>query len=320
MAARFRYNPHTCRYEPVFQTPKTAGKQLLWVMLMAFITATGAFYYYTNRFGLPAEQQLAAEYEQHRKAWQEQLQQLKSLEQTLWGVLERDNQQYRLMLDLSPLSEDQLLAGTGGTPEAIPAFAFAYSELANGYRQLFRLRHRAQIAKQSLDVLHREADRKNQMKESRPAIQPVDNRQLSHLYTTFGLRMHPIFGVLKEHKGLDFSLPKGAPVYASGNGRVSLAHYSPSYGNVVYIDHGFGYETRYAHLHRFIVQAGQYVKRGQVIGYVGNTGISVSPHLHYEVHCQGQPVNPIYFFQRDLPSEEYERLIRKAEKNAGSLD
>lgn len=155
---------------------------------------------------------------------------------------------------------------------------------------------------------------------SRPAIQPVDNRELTRLHTTFGLRMHPIFNVLMDHKGLDFTAPKGAPVYATGDGRVSMAYFSGSYGNVIFIDHGFDYETRYAHLYKFNVTPGQFVKRGQLIGYVGNTGISVSPHLHYEVFYKGQAVNPIYFFQRDLSNLEYRKLIQTAGKSESSLD
>jgi murein DD-endopeptidase MepM/ murein hydrolase activator NlpD len=123
-----------------------------------------------------------------------------------------------------------------------------------------------------------------------------------------------------DHKGLDFTAPKGSPVYATGDGRVSMAYFSGSYGNVIYIDHGFDYETRYAHLYKFNVRPGQFVKRGELIGYVGNTGISVSPHLHYEVFYKGQAVNPIHFFQRDLSNQEYLKLIQTAGKSESSLD
>jgi len=123
-----------------------------------------------------------------------------------------------------------------------------------------------------------------------------------------------------EHKGLDFTAPYGTPVYATGDGIVSEAYNSTSYGNVIYIDHNFDFETRYAHLARFIVSKGQKVKRGEIIGYVGNTGISTAPHLHYEILFNGKHINPINFFQRDLRNEEYERLIELAGTDAVILD
>jgi murein DD-endopeptidase MepM/ murein hydrolase activator NlpD len=125
---------------------------------------------------------------------------------------------------------------------------------------------------------------------------------------------------VKDHKGLDFSAPRGTPVYATGDGRISMAYFSGSYGNVVYVDHGFDFETRYAHLNRFIVHQGEFVKRGQVIGYVGNTGISASPHLHYEVLFKGVHTNPINFFQRDLNNTEYEKLIKITDQKNYPLD
>lgn len=320
MRMHFRYNPHTCRFEPVHHTPGQFLKRFAFTLLLSAILGFVAFHYYALHYEYPAEQELRAENEFYKAQWNYLRTELAKSGQQLAELLERDNSHYRMMLDLTILSSDQLKAGSGGAPMPVPADAQPYRELKAGYHHLIQLQHRVQVAQQSMNELHEEADRKNRMKESRPAIQPVDNRELNRLHTTFGQRMHPIFGVLMDHKGLDFALPKGSPVYATGNGRVSQAHYSPSYGNVVYIDHGFGYETRYAHLQKFTVHAGQYVKRGQIIGYVGNTGVSVSPHLHYEVYYKGTAVNPIHFFQRDLSDEEYMKLIRIAGKAEHSLD
>lgn len=320
MKLRYRYNRDTCRFEPVHPSPAVWMRRLLVVSLLSACVAFGFFLIYTRHFGFPAEQRLASENAHYRRQWQFINNELGKSEQRLSALLTRDNTNYRLMLDLPPLSPDQLKAGSGGAPVPLPEDVQHYDELKSSYTRLIQLQHRLEVARQSFDELHEEADRKNRIKESRPAIQPVDNRELNRLHTTFGLRMHPIFGVLMDHKGLDFALPKGSPVYATGNGRVSQAHYSPSYGNVVYIDHGFGYETRYAHLQKFIVHPGQYVQRGQIIGYVGNTGVSVSPHLHYEVYYKGAAVNPIHFFQRDLSSEEYLKLIQRAGRASHSLD
>ncbi len=314
MSVHFRYNPSSCRYEPVHYSPRRVIRQVMAMLFLSFSCGLVALMYQAYRGQLPAEQQLSSKNQQYKKEWKNLLVALENREKQLSEVLERDNNRYRVMLDLPPLSPEQLQAGSGGLPEPVPADALPFAGLTEGYRHLFRLQHRARIAGQSLAALHHKADRRNQMQASRPAIQPVDKLALLRLHTTFGLRMHPVFGIVKEHKGIDFSLPHGAPVYATGSGRVSMAHYSPSYGNVVYIDHGFGYETRYAHLQRFTVQAGQYVKRGQLIGYVGNTGISVSPHLHYEVHYKGEAVNPLHFFQPNLSPMEYARLISESAK------
>jgi murein DD-endopeptidase MepM/ murein hydrolase activator NlpD len=165
-----------------------------------------------------------------------------------------------------------------------------------------------------------ELTRKEKMWASRPAIQPVSNKDLTHLHTIFGLRMHPLLGYSRPHNGLDFTAPVGSPIYATGDGRVSVAQRSLSYGNVVYIDHGYQFETRYAHMTHYIVGKGEHVKRGQVIGYVGNTGLSVAAHLHYEVLYKNNPINPINFFQRDLNNKEYEKLIEVGSRATSSLD
>jgi len=132
--------------------------------------------------------------------------------------------------------------------------------------------------------------------------------------------LHPKHGDVRPHNGLDFTAPTGTPVYATGDGKVQMAYFSSTYGNVIYINHGFQFETRYAHLNRYIVKAGDVIKRGQIIGYVGDTGTSVGPHLHYEVLYKGDPVNPINFFQRDLNNKEYEKLIELGSRAVSSLD
>jgi murein DD-endopeptidase MepM/ murein hydrolase activator NlpD len=173
---------------------------------------------------------------------------------------------------------------------------------------------------QSYDELEKLVNRKIKMWASRPAIQPVDNRQLDRLHLTFGLRMHPLLNIVREHNRLDFTAAKGTPVYATGDGKALKVYTSDTYGKVVYINHGYGYETRYAHLSGFNVIEGQIVKRGQVIAFVGNSGTSVSDHLHYEVLFNDKHINPINFFQRDLNNKEYEKLIQLGSQNSEPLD
>jgi murein DD-endopeptidase MepM/ murein hydrolase activator NlpD len=181
-------------------------------------------------------------------------------------------------------------------------------------------RNRLDIEIQSFEQLAKELAVKERMWASRPAIQPISNADLTYLHTTYGMRQHPILGYWRPHRGLDFTAPKGSPIYATGDGVIGEAHYSTTFGNVVYIDHNFGFETRYAHMTEYIVKKGEHVKRGQIIGYVGNSGLSVATHLHYEVLFKGEQINPINFFQRDLNNKEYERLVELGGLATTSLD
>lgn len=216
-----------------------------------------------------------------------------------------------------PLDQSQREAGVGGREkesEKIP-----YPLIRTAYQQSEKIKNRLDIEAQSLNQLMDELLKKEKMWASRPAIQPISNKDLVHLHTIFGLRMHPLLGYVRPHNGLDFTAPAGSPVYATGDGRVSNAQHSTSF-NVIYIDHGYNFVTRYAHLTNYIVGAGQQVKRGQVIGYVGNTGLSVAAHLHYEVLYNNTHIDPINFFQRDLNNKEYEKLIEVGSQSAISLD
>ncbi|MFW5726237.1 MAG: M23 family metallopeptidase, partial [bacterium] len=172
----------------------------------------------------------------------------------------------------------------------------------------------------SYDELLKQAEDKNAMLAAIPAIQPVSNKELRRLASGFGMRVHPIYKVKMMHPGIDFSAPQGTPVYATGAGKViTVKSAFAGYGKQVEIDHGFGYITKYAHMSDFNVKVGQTVERGQCIGYVGNSGTSTAPHLHYEIIKDGEKVNPIYFFYQDITPEEYEVLVQLASIENQSL-
>jgi murein DD-endopeptidase MepM/ murein hydrolase activator NlpD len=130
----------------------------------------------------------------------------------------------------------------------------------------------------------------------------------------YKMRMHPILKIRKLHKGMDFTAPRGTPIYASGNGKIYRAQRSSTFGKVVYIDHGYGYKSIYAHMSKMVVRRGQQVRRGDIIGYVGSTGLSVAPHLHYEVHKNGKALNPISFYYGDLTPEEFLAIQQSSEE------
>jgi murein DD-endopeptidase MepM/ murein hydrolase activator NlpD len=184
-----------------------------------------------------------------------------------------------------------------------------------------KLSQQLYLQSKSFDEVFTRVKNKATMMSSIPAIQPISNRNLKMIASGFGYRVHPIYKTVKLHEGLDFTASTGTPIYATGNGTVEQFNRKGSgYGNHIIIDHGFGYETLYAHMSRFGVKPGQKVTRGQIIGYVGSTGASVGPHLHYEVIKNGSPINPINFFYNDLSPLEYEKMREIAAQSNQSFD
>jgi murein DD-endopeptidase MepM/ murein hydrolase activator NlpD len=153
-----------------------------------------------------------------------------------------------------------------------------------------------------------------------PAIQPVSNKNLKQTASGYGMRIDPIYKTAKFHSGMDFSANIGTPIYATGDGVIKKAGWESGYGKIIIINHGFGYETWYAHLNDYDVRVGQKVKRGEVIGKVGNTGKSTGPHLHYEVRLKGKVVNPVNYYFMDLSAEDYDKMIELAANQGKVFD
>jgi murein DD-endopeptidase MepM/ murein hydrolase activator NlpD len=238
----------------------------------------------------------------------------------LLGLIEKGDHNYRVILDSEPLDSSIREAGIGGSEKIDKSRLKEFPLVLKEYLLLEKLKHQLDVELQSYDEIARMFEQKSSMWASRPAIQPVSNKTLTHLHTSFGDRLHPVLGYVREHKGLDFTADIGTPVYATGDGVIKSAYFSGSFGNVIFLDHNYGYETRYAHLSGFNTKVGQKIKRGEIIGFVGNTGLSHGPHLHYEVVFKGQQINPINFFQRDLSNKEYEKLVEEGSKHRESLD
>jgi len=188
-------------------------------------------------------------------------------------------------------------------------------------KHLESLQKQLAVQSQSLDDIASLAKEKEKLLQSLPAIQPVQNKDLKRMASGYGFRTDPFTKVKKFHYGMDFSAPSGTPVYATGDGVVSRADSNSSgYGEHIRVDHGYGYETIYAHLSQYNVRPGQKVKRGDVIGYVGSTGRSEAPHLHYEVKKNGEHLNPINFYYGSLSSEEYAEMLKQSSQGNQSLD
>jgi len=220
---------------------------------------------------------------------------------------------YRIVLGAEPIDKNIRNAGVGGADRYADIrdknlidedMIVALSEKVD------KLKRKVYIELKSQDELRSLAEKKVKLFAAIPAIQPISNKQLVALASGFGVRIHPIYKVKKMHTGIDFAAPIGTPIYATADGKVEEVSVKFSgYGKMVVLDHGFGYKTRYAHMHDFAVRTGQNIKRGELIGYVGDTGVSTAPHLHYEVMLNGVLINPVHYFFNDLSPDEYEKIV-----------
>ena len=195
------------------------------------------------------------------------------------------------------------------------------TELVNSMsNQLNNLSLRLAFQSKSYNTIENMVKNKEKLLLAIPAIQPVSNKDLNRIASGFGMRLHPILKIYRPHNGLDFTAPVGVPIYATADGRVDKAEFNGGFGNHVIIKHGYGFETVYGHMVRIKARAGESVKRGEVIGYVGSTGLSSGPHCHYEVHRNGVPVDPIYYFYQDLTPTQFDRILKLAAAANQSLD
>lgn len=244
------------------------------------------------------------------------------IDEVLAEIAERDNNIYRAYFNTSPIPMEQRKAGFGGVNRYKELEGYNNSQLVvNTSKRVDVISKELAIQSKSLDEILKLAKEKNKLLAAIPAIQPVKNEQMKRVASGFGYRSDPFTKVRKMHEGMDFTAATGTPVYATGDGVVIAADNSKSgYGNHIEIRHGYGYLTLYGHLSKYKARAGQRVKRGDVIGYVGSTGRSEAPHLHYEVHKDGKVVNPINFYYGNISAAEYVAISKLANQENQSLD
>lgn len=240
----------------------------------------------------------------------------------LKDIEDRDNNLYRIFFNSSPIPNEQRRAGFGGINRYDAFDGYNNAELIkNATRKMDILSKSLVVQSKSLDEIINLAKDKEKLLAAIPAIQPVKNEDLTRMASGFGYRNDPFTKIRKFHYGMDFSAKTGTPIFASGDGVVMKADNSLSgYGNLIIINHGFGYKSFYAHMSKFKARRGQKVKRGDIIGYVGSTGRSEAPHLHYEVHKDGKPINPINFYYGSISAEEYKAISILANQENQALD
>jgi murein DD-endopeptidase MepM/ murein hydrolase activator NlpD len=244
------------------------------------------------------------------------------IDEVLEDIEERDNNIYRAYFNTAPIPVEQRKAGFGGINRYKELEGFNNSDLViHTSKRVDVISKELVIQSKSLDEILKLAKAKNKLLAAIPAIQPVKNENLKHMASGFGYRTDPFTKVRKMHEGMDFTAKTGTPIFATGDGIIARADNTASgYGNHIVLRHGFGYETLYGHLSKYKCHAGQRVKRGDVIGYVGSTGRSEAPHLHYEVHKDGKVVNPLNFYYGNISAAEYTAISKLANQENQSLD
>ncbi|MDY0780905.1 M23 family metallopeptidase [Tenacibaculum sp. IB213877] len=318
---KYYYDPDTLSYRRIEVRKRDKVKNTIIGMLSILLTAFFGFIVFSQFLTSPKERAQKRELENLKLHYELLSKRMEESSNVLADLQERDNYIYRTYFEANPIPDEQRKAGFGGVNRYKSLEGFDNSGMIkNVTKDLDILSKQIVVQSKSLDEIVELAKEKEKMLASIPAIQPVKNQDLKRMASGFGMRLHPILKSWRMHKGMDFTSPTGTPIYASGNGKVIRATRSSTYGNVIYIDHGYGYETIYAHMSKFVAKRGQQVKRGDLIGYVGNTGRSAAPHLHYEVHKNGRPVNPIYYYYGDLTPEEFAAMQKASQEQRQSYD
>lgn len=315
----YRYNSATEQYERVYP----GRKERIWAQMRSYIWAVAIVAFAAlllyNFVELPRERDLRVKGERLEARVDILKQQADRALSVMEDLAERDNNFYRAMMQTEPLTAARRYAGLERRRNIDSIGALSDEALVHDVTtKLDRLDQMVYAQIKSFDYLAMMVDSQKTRVNHMPAIQPVPEKFLRTMASGYGTRLDPIYGTVKFHEGLDFSAPVGTPVYATADGSVRTSSWQSAYGNMVEIDHGFNYTTRYAHLSKLIARVGQNVKRGDLIGLVGNTGKSTGPHLHYEVRYRGAPQNPVNYYFYDLSPEQYDELIRLAE-NAGHV-
>ena len=273
-------------------------------------------------FDSPKEKMLNREIKQLISQYEITQKKLQQVEIVLDDIQHRDDNIYRVIFEADPIPKTIRKAGYGGVNRYQNLKGYKNSDLIiSTTKKIDQITKQLYIQSKSFDYIITLAENKEKMLASIPAIQPVSNKDLSRMASGFGYRIHPIYKTNKFHAGMDFSAKTGTPIYSTGDGTVYKVRKSKrGYGNHVVINHGFGYKTLYAHMSKYTVKKGQKIKRGDIIGYVGNTGTSVAPHLHYEVHKDGKKINPVNFYYNDLTPAKYEKMLEICSQNNQSFD
>lgn len=312
----YKFNPHTLSYEKVAVGARDAIRKISFTVLFGLVLGVLFMIVGYQFIDSPKERALKREIAQYKRQVKSLNSRVTRAEKVLEDLENRDDNVYRTIFEAAPISPSVRNSGIGGVDRYQDLQGYDNSELLTyTNKRVDELSKRLYIESVSLDEVYDMAVNKQQRLASMPAIMPVAKNRCK-LVSGFGSRYHPILHYRRMHTGVDFAAPKGTPIYASADGTVTTAGRDgkglSGYGITVVVNHGYGFQTLYAHMNDVKVKSGQKVKRGELIGHVGSTGLSQGPHLHYEVIQNGTKVNPVFYFFNDLTPSEYEEVIEAA--------
>lgn len=321
---KYYYDPESLAYRIITPLKRRSFAYIMLFLLSSALFGFLAFVVLLNTpyFETPKDKLQAREIDNLKIQYDILNRKIDQVDEVLNALEDRDNNLYRAYFNSSPISEEDRKAVFGIENRYKDLAGYNNSDLIiNTTKRVDVLTKQLVVQSKSLDEILKLAKSKEKLLAAIPAIQPIRNENLKRMASGFGYRSDPFTKARKFHEGMDFTAKIGTPVFASGDGIVSRADNKASgFGNHIVIRHGFGYETLYAHLSRYKARVGQYVKRGDIIGYVGSTGRSEAPHLHYEVHKNGDVVNPLNFYYGNISAEEYVAISKIANQENQSLD
>ncbi|HEX5023873.1 MAG TPA: M23 family metallopeptidase [Agriterribacter sp.] len=319
---KYYYNTNTLRYEKLVVPLRVKLLRILGFLAAALVTALIIVAIAFRVIDSPKEMIMRKENERIKNDYRLLNSNVRLLQQQMAELEKRDNHVYREIFESNPIPDSARAKRMEKQQGVQLAESMENNELAHSIAAtLDNLTSRIAFQKKSYEDIEVMIKDKEKLLAATPAIQPVSNKDLSRIASGFGYRIDPVYKTVKMHAGLDFAAPQGTPIYATADGVVRLAgNTGNGYGNHVIINHGYGYETLYGHQYRIKAKVGQRVKRGELIGWVGSTGKSTGPHLHYEVHKNNRHIDPIYFFYNDLTPEQFDRILKIAASGNQSFD
>ena len=319
---KYYYNTHSLRYEKLVTPLRVKLLRIFGFMAAALVTSVIISYFAFQFVGSPTEKFYRAENERLIDRYQQLNERVREIQMKMGELEKRDNEVYRSIFEAKPIPDSARAQQIEKQQEIARVESMHGNQLISSiYNSINNLNARIAAQKKSYTELGGLLNNKEKLLAATPAIQPVSNQDLSRIASGYGYRIDPVYKTVKFHAGLDFSAPQGTPIYATANGVIKTAGLSDGgYGNHVIIDHGYGYETLYGHMVRIKARRGQRINRGEVIGYVGSTGKSTGPHCHYEVHKNGQKLDPVYFFYNDLSPQQFDQLLKRAAASNQSFD
>jgi len=318
---KYRFNPESISYEEVKVSIKARVvnvlKHMASSLVLAIIIVIALFYF----FGSPKERSLERENQKLLTQYDRMREELDQMQAVLNDLEQRDDNIYRVVFEAEPIHSNVRKAGYGGVNRYNHLDNMKNSEIViSTKKKIDQLAKSMYVQSRSYDDVEDMVKNKFKMLSSIPAVMPIAIKNYGRISAGYGWRIHPIYKTRKFHDGMDFTGKIGTPIYATGDGVVKVARKERGYGKKIVIDHGYGYTTVYAHLNGYNVKRRQKVKRGEIIGYLGNTGVSTGPHLHYEVRKNNRPLNPINYYFNDLTAEEYDSMVAYAENTGQTLD